>query len=145
MLEEERIRHMAKLASYEAKKGKEEIKISRFYRSDYLGLALIKNFFTVSIAYFLIVAVIAGYEMEYLLDNIHKMNLVSLATWLVIGYVAIIVLYSLITYIYYSVKYAKAKKSVRGYYSELNQLTQMYEMEDGLEQTKKRRRRRRTE
>ncbi|MGI6095838.1 MAG: hypothetical protein ACOYBL_10480 [Lachnospiraceae bacterium] len=130
MLDEERIRHMIKLASYEAEKGREEIKISRYYRSDYLGLALIRNFFSVSIAYFLIVAVIVGYETEYLLDNIHRMDLVSLAVWLIAGYVAIIVLYSVITYIYYSVKYAKAKKNVRGYYSELNKLTKMYEKQD---------------
>ena len=130
MLEEERIKHMARLAAYESEKGREEIKISRYYRSDYLGLALIKNFFLVSIAYVLIMAVLVSYQMEYLLDNIHKMDIMSLGTWIVIGYVVFIALYSVITYIYYSVKFAIAKKNVRLYYSELNKLTKMYEKEE---------------
>lgn len=143
MLEEERIKHMARLAAYETEKGREEIKISSYYRSDYLGLALIKNFFLVSIAYVLIIAVIVGYQVEYLLDNIHKMDLVSLGAWIVVGYAAFIVLYSVITYIFFSVKYALAKKNVRSYYSELNKLTKMYEKQDE-QKTKSKYSRRRT-
>ena len=44
MLDEKKIRLMTDLARYENQHGKEELKISRYYRSDYLGLALFRNF-----------------------------------------------------------------------------------------------------
>ena len=45
MLKEEKIRLMTKLARYESGEGKEELRIARYYRSDYIGLALFRNFF----------------------------------------------------------------------------------------------------
>ena len=46
MLNEQKIKKMNKLAAYEAGEGKEHLAISNYYRSDYIGLALIKNFFS---------------------------------------------------------------------------------------------------
>ena len=44
MLDEKKIRLMTELAKYEKKHGKEDLRISRYYRSDYLGLALLRIF-----------------------------------------------------------------------------------------------------
>lgn len=104
--------------------------MSRYYRSDYLGLALIKNFFLVTIGYCLILAGIAAYFGEYLVDNIHKMDLVAVGRNAVIGYVVVLVVFSVATYIQYSVKYHKAKKSVKEYYQELTQLNKIYSREE---------------
>lgn len=35
---------MTKLARYESGEGKEELRIARYYRSDYIGLAMFRNF-----------------------------------------------------------------------------------------------------
>ena len=88
MLNEEKIKIMNKLAMYEQGEGKKYLPVSRYYRSDYIGLALIKNFFLVTIGYCLILAGIAAYFGEYLVDNIHKMDLVAVGRNAVIGYVA---------------------------------------------------------
>ena len=122
MLNEEKIKIMNKLAMYEQGEGKKYLPVSRYYRSDYIGLAMIKNFFLVTIGYCLILAGIAAYFAEYLIDNVHKMNLVSLGVEVILGYVAVLVLFSVLTYIQYTVKYHKAKKSVKNYYEELTQL-----------------------
>ena len=116
MLNEEKIKIMNKLAMYEQGEGKKYLPVSRYYRSDYIGLALIKNFFLVTIGYCLILAGIAAYFGEYLVDNIHKMDLVAVGRNAVIGYVVVLVVFSVATYIQYSVKYHKAKKSVKEYY-----------------------------
>ena len=115
MLNEEKIKIMNKLAMYEQGEGKKYLPVSRYYRSDYIGLAMIKNFFLVA---------------EYLIDNVHKMNLVSLGVEVILGYVAVLVLFSVLTYIQYTVKYHKAKKSVKNYYEELTQLSKIYGRED---------------
>ena len=64
MLDEKKIRLMTDLARYENQHGKEELKISRYYRSDYLGLALFRNFFLASIAYVVILGLIGSYFLD---------------------------------------------------------------------------------
>lgn len=56
MINEEKVKIMTKLAMYEQGKGRKYLPVSRYYRSDYIGLALIKNFFLVTIGYALIVS-----------------------------------------------------------------------------------------
>ena len=124
MINEEKVKIMTKLAMYEQGKGRKYLPVSRYYRSDYIGLALIKNFFLITIGYVLIVAAVAVYFGEYLLENIHKMNLVALGAYVIIGYLVVL------TYIQYSVKYYRAKKSVREYYSQLTSLSKIYAREE---------------
>mgnify|MGYP006891124752 CR=1 FL=1 len=92
MLNEEKIKIMNRLAMYEQGEGKKYLPVSRYYRSDYIGLAMIKNFFLVTISYCLVLAVL--------------------------------------TYIQYTIKYRKAKKSVKNYYEELTQLNKIYSREE---------------
>ena len=138
MLNLEKIRTMNKLAIYEKTEGRKYIPVSKYYRSDYIGLALIKNFFLVTIGYVLIIAAVGVYFSDYLMENIHKMDLVQTGTRILTGYVAALVVFSVLTYILYSVRYHKAKKSVRGYYQELTKLEKMYNREEKKPETRRR-------
>lgn len=130
MLNNQKIKKMHKLAVYESGNGKKHLAISNYYRSDYIGLALIKNFFLTTIGYGLLLLVYAGYKSDYLMENIHKMN-VALAVIAVIGgYVIMLVCYSILTYIYCSVRYHRAQKGIQGYYKALGQLKKVYDRED---------------
>lgn len=80
MLKEEKIRLMTKLARYESGEGKEELRIARYYRSDYIGLALFRNFFLASIGYLVILLLVGAYFAEFLAVHLHTLNV----TW--IGY-----------------------------------------------------------
>ena len=53
MLDEKRIRQMTKLAFFEKKEEKNALRIGRYFRSDYIGKELLKNFFLASIGYIL--------------------------------------------------------------------------------------------
>ena len=130
MINEEKVKIMNRLAMYEKVEGRKYLPVSKYYRSDYIGLALIKNFFLVTIGYGLILAVAAAYNLEYLLDNIHKMNLITLGIGVLAGYLVILVFYSVLTYIQYTVKYHRAKNSVKKYYSELTRLEKIYSREE---------------
>ena len=61
MINEEKVKIMNRLAMYEKRGGKKYLPVSRYYRSDYIGLALIKNFFLVTIGYALVLAAVALY------------------------------------------------------------------------------------
>lgn len=130
MINEEKVKIMTKIAMYEQGKGRKYLPVSKYYRSDYIGLALIKNFFLVTIGYIMAVAAVAVYFGEYLMENLHKMNLVSMGVYIIVGYVAALVGYSILTYIQYSVKYYKAKKSVKEYYMQLTELSKIYTREE---------------
>ena len=113
MINEEKVKIMNRLAMYEKRGGKKYLPVSRYYRSDYIGLALIKNFFLVTIGYALVLAAVAVYYSEYLMNNINQMDLVSLGMKVVGGYAVVLISYSVLTYIAYTVKYHCAKKSVK--------------------------------
>lgn len=130
MINEEKVKVMNKLAMYEKREAKRYLTVSKYFRSDYIGLALIKNFFLVTIGYALVLAAVGAYWGEYLLDNIHKMDLIALGTYVVAGYVVMLVAYSVLTYVQYSVKYHRAKKSVKEYYGELTRLERIYGREE---------------
>ena len=110
MLNNQKIKKMHKLAVYESGEGKKHLAISNYYRSDYIGLALIKNFFLTTIAYGLLLMIYFGYRSEYFMENIHKMNLVFMAAEVIGLYIILLVAYSILTYVYCSVKYSKAQK-----------------------------------
>ena len=130
MVNEEKVKIMNRLAMYEHGEGRKYLPVSRFYRSDYNGLALIKNFFLVTIAYVLGLDGVEAYFSEYLMDNVNKIDLVAVGVYIVVGYLIILIVYSVLTYIQYSVKYSRAKKSVREYYQDLTRLEKIYGREE---------------
>lgn len=130
MLNNQKIKKMHKLAVYESGEGKRHLAISNYYRSDYIGLALIKNFFLTTIAYGLILLIYFGYRSEYLMENIHKMNIILFGIEIVAGYVILLAAYSIVTYFYCSVQYSQANKGIQEYYKGLNQMKKMYEKDE---------------
>ena len=90
MVNEEKVKVMNRLAMYEHGEGRKYLPVSRYYRSDYIGLALIKNFFLVTIGYVLLLAGIAAYFSEYLMDNVNKINLVAVGIYIIVGYLGML-------------------------------------------------------
>lgn len=129
MLNNQKIKKMHKLALYESGEGREHLAVTNYYRSDYIGLALIKNVFLTTIAYGLILVVYFTYKSEYLMENIHKMNLLLFGGKLVALYVFMLLVYSVVTYIYSSTKYAHAQKGIQEYYKGISQMKKMYDKE----------------
>ncbi len=130
MLNNQKIKKMHKLAVYESGEGKKHLAISNYYRSDYIGLALIKNFFLTTIAYGLLLMIYFGYRSEDFMENIHKMNLVFMAAEVIGLYIILLVAYSILTYVYCSVKYSKAQKGIQEYYRGLTQMKKAYDREE---------------
>lgn len=141
MLDEKKIRLMTDLARYENQHGKEELKISRYYRSDYLGLALFRNFFLASIAYVVILGLIGSYFLDYFLDNIHRMNILLVGVAVIGGYIITLTVYSVVTYAIYSLRYSRTQRSVQGYEQRLEELEEYYKEEEKAKNRKQESRR----
>lgn len=127
MLNEERIRLMTKLAAYEENEGKKTIPISNYFRGDYISFQVVKGALSATIAFCVVIAMYVYYDLELFLEDVYKMDVVSLLKTVVTAYAAILIGYMLISYIVYSYRYTKAKQSLHRYFMQLRELQAMYE------------------
>lgn len=130
MLNEEKIKLMTKLAAYEQGEGKRELPMSRYFKSDYVGLNMIKTFIASTFAYILLLAVWIVYEMENVIENAATFDYVSAGYKIVILYVIFVVTYQVIARVVYGYKFKKARESLREYHAGLKKLESMILQED---------------
>lgn len=126
MLNEERIILMTKMASYEENEGKKNVAIGKYFRSDYIALQVLKSVISATLAYAVIFALSIFYDFEIFMQDIYKMDLIAFAKNALIWYGIVVVIYGVISYIVYSYRYAKAKKSLKLYYNNLKKLNSLY-------------------
>ena len=70
MLNEERIILMTHMASYEEHEGRKNVAIGSYFRGDYIGLQMLKSVINVTIAFFLVVALIIFYDFGTFMQDI---------------------------------------------------------------------------
>ncbi len=121
-MDEKRLKKMIHLAMFEEGEGKEDIEISRFFFKDYVWVGFIKNFFLTSIAYVLLLVILMMYNFEYLASIFANMNFTPLIIGALIFYLIILGVYSAITYVRRRLRYEKAARHMRKYYSRLKSL-----------------------
>ncbi|HIW82187.1 MAG TPA: hypothetical protein H9742_11850 [Candidatus Acetatifactor stercoripullorum] len=126
MLNEERIILMTKMASYEQNEGRENVAIGRYFRSDYIGLQVLKSIFCATVAFAIIFALFVFYDFEIFMQDIYNMNLIEFAQTVLLYYGITVAGYGVISYILYSYRYSKAKKSLKCYYHNLKKLNSLY-------------------
>jgi len=126
MLNEERIKLMTRMASYEAGEGKKNMNIGKYFRSDYISIHVLKSIISSTISFVICVALYLFYDFENFMQNIYEMDLIKFAKDIMIIYVIVVVGYALITYLIYSVQYKRARKSLKKYYNNLRKLSDLY-------------------
>lgn len=144
MLNEPRVKLMTKMASYEQGEGKKSSAIGTYFRGDYIGKEIIKSIIYGTIAFLVVFGVYIAYDMEILMADIYKMDLLEFGKGILFHYVRFIVLYGAITYIIYAMRYHKARFSLRMYYNNLRRLSYMYAKEKKEKRRKKTHRRHRS-
>ena len=125
-----KIRRMARIEQFTSGEAQEYLKIARYYRSDYIGLHLIRNFFLVTIGYVLLIALYLLRNGVELLDTIYTRNLPGMAVGWIAGYVILLSVYTVLTYTVCSLRFAKAKKMERYLDHQLEKMQQKYEPDE---------------
>lgn len=129
MLNEERIRLMTKMASYEANEGRKNVSIGSYFRGDYIGLQVIRAVISGTVGFFIAFGMYILYNFEELMADIYKMDLLQFGKKVIIAYLCVIVLYTVVSYCVYTYRYTKAKKSLKRYYNNLKKLSYLYDKE----------------
>ncbi len=126
MLNEERVVLMTKMASYEANEGRKNLEIGSYFRNDYIGWQVLKSIISATIAFVVVFAMYIFYDFEIFMTEIYKMDLLQFAKNILFRYLATVGIYAVIAYAVYTVRYSRAKRSLRTYYMNLHKLSMLY-------------------
>ena len=121
MPDQERIRLMTKLAILEKENGKELRRIEESYRSDYIGIPMLKNTLRVTVAFLVILAVWMVCNVDFVLNIFTEGQMKLLLLGILAAYVTIILITWIVTFLYASMEYYRVQ-SLEQKYQELLKL-----------------------
>ncbi|MCQ2526330.1 MAG: hypothetical protein MJ130_06160 [Lachnospiraceae bacterium] len=122
MLNQEKVILMTRMASYESGKGKDHLRIGRYFRSDYVALSLIKAIFSITISFIFGVAIYVYYHFEEYMANIYELDFLELGRQFGKYYLILLVVYVAISYIVCMAQYINARVNIGRYKSSLKKL-----------------------
>ena len=126
MLDEKKVKLMTRLAFYEETQGKEDFKISAYYRKDYVSLHMLCSFIWVTIGYVCIVALAVLAGLDSLLGNMSMAVIVLIGGMAIVGWLAVVIIYMMITSHIYNEKHKNSRQRVKKYNHDLTRLLKMY-------------------
>ena len=129
MLDERKVKLMTKLALYEQTQGKEDLKVSEYYRKDYTSIHIIATVIWITIGYVAAIALATMAWMNLLLDKLSGGFIVTLGVAVVMGYFVVVIAYAIITNRVYVKKHKNARFRIKKYNHDLIVLLKMYEKE----------------
>ncbi len=126
MLNNKKIRIMTKLALYEQNEGKEDIRMGKYYKTDYVRLQVLKTVVSVTVGYLLVLLLIGMYRAEYIISKLVSFDFVRIGQYILGVYIIIMAVYVAGSIIGYSLKYDNSRKNLAKYYKSLKKLSSFY-------------------
>ncbi len=133
MLNEERIRLMTKMASYEEGEGRKHMPIRKFYRRDYVGYEMLKTFLASTVAFGILLALWLIYNMENLTALVSQGDFEGIGVSVLLSYAGFVVVYQILACIVYNRRYMRASAGVKKYYSTLKKVERLAEKEERMQ------------
>lgn len=126
MLNNKKVRLMTKLAVYETKVCKEDIHLSKYYKTDYVRYQVLKSVISATVGYLLILFLVFVYRMEYLIRNAVTLDYKSLGMFILGIYIIVVTIYGFGSIVVYSRKYDTSRKKLARYFKLLKRLEKLY-------------------
>ena len=131
MLDKNRIKAMVKVSFYEQGKGKEYLRISGYFKKDYVSFNTFLTGLWVTIGCFLILGVYVVIEIESILQELLSIeSLIEMIREFVIIYLVILVVFCVISSIVHRQRHKNAKRHVKNYYRDLGHLEKIMTKEN---------------
>lgn len=121
---------MIRLARFRQNNRDTRLRIHKYDRADYIGLALMKNFFYTTIAFGLLMALFVIFGLNYLVSHLGMVPFGDMLRLILGGYFLFVLFFSIITWIVAALRYRKAEKRIRYYIKLLNTLERYYERKE---------------
>ncbi len=131
MLNNRKVRLMSRLAMYEQSEGKEDVRMSKYFRTDYVRLNVLKTVVAVTLGYLLVLVLLIVYHSEYLIREAVTLDYKGILLRYAGIYIIILVVYCSFAMIGYMLKYRASRKKLAKYFRMLRRLRSLYREEDG--------------
>ena len=130
MLNNEKIRLMTRMASFDEIEGKKDIAVNGYFRGDYICFQVVKSAIYGTVAFGVVLALYLLYNLETFLADFYKMDMMTFAKDWLTRYVVVLLAYLLISYFVYAFRFTRSKRRIRMYQQQLKKLHQIYEEEN---------------
>jgi hypothetical protein len=118
------------MAAFIDREGKKNNAINSYFRSDYVSFNVLKSVISATVVYVIFLGTYVLYNFAEVLSNLYNTDdLLAVGRRLLIYYLLLVGVYSLASYVIYSYRYSKMRKSMKAYYGDLKKLARMYEKE----------------
>lgn len=129
MLNENRVKLMTRMARYEKGIGKDDIKISSFYKKDYVSMHVLITLLLTTIGFGMIAGLVVLGNLDSVLQNLTMNKMIVLAGIAVIAYIVFLIGFGVFTSVLHKRKHANAKQRVKQYYRDFARLKKLYTKE----------------
>ena len=137
MVDNDKLYRMIALARFEKKNEDKALRINKSYEQDFVSYALIRNFLLTTIAYVLLLALIALYHLDFVLANLNDLKFRPLLAIIIVSYLLMLGIYSVIAYTIARIRFVRAEARMEEYERQLGRLRRMYKEEDVLEKVRR--------
>lgn len=132
MIHEERLKPMVKMAMFDKNDGGACKPMIQYARADYISMQFLISFVTGSLAFVILCAMWALYDMELLMQILNGAEVFEFLKSVAFRYGIFMLLYLIVTYIVYQIRYTHRRKLVKAYYNNLKEISDIYEREERL-------------
>ncbi len=126
MLNENKVKMMTKMAIYEKNEGKRMLKMSRYYKGDFVTLGILKSIIASTLAFAVMAIFFALCNMEKIVSEVNTMDYTLIAKKIGAYYIIFLVVFSIIAGIVNAYQYDKSRAGLKKYLSRLNKLERFY-------------------
>lgn len=130
MLDKRKIRLMTRMAMYEQNEGKEDMRISAYYKKDYMSKKRLETFLWSTIGYGLAVVLVLMSGISTWMEKLTLGLIVMLFLVLLVGYVAVLVITMVVTNRISGQRHRNARMRMKKYNHDLIRLLKLYEKEN---------------
>ncbi len=127
MLSRKKIKIMFRMASYERGVGKNDLNTIKYYKSDYVRLNILKSIVALTCAYALILAMIAMYNIDYIVREAVNLPYKKIGFTILGIYLLLVGVYTFISISVYSLRYDASRKRMQKYFRYLKYLKKYYQ------------------
>lgn len=129
MISEEKVRLMTKCACYAKNEGNNDLSMANFFKRDYVRWNVLKSLVAATLGYLLIVALYCLSKYDEIFDMLNQFRYKEIIVKLLIGWLAVMIFYYVISRIIYKQRFDNAREGVTDYYKNLRRLKVYYSKE----------------
>ncbi len=130
MVNNRKVRLMTKLAVYETREGKEDLRLSRYFRRDYLRDRMLRSFVAVTVGFVFLVGLGALYQMEYIVSNAVNLDYMTILRSLIAIYLVILIIFVMASLVFGMLHYNRSRNKLARYFRMLRRMRSFYNEEE---------------